>query len=320
MTTALEEKETATQQALMSQEETTSKVTTLEEEINSLKNQLGDKETVLAQTQEALTAAQQNQQELKQLKATLDEKSTALDQATSKVEELTTVAATVAGLKENSTALAGELESSKNAIAGLEQKLSQLQVEIDALKTERDQLLKKTMDSDKDGVSDADDACPDTPEETVVDNRGCEQDSDKDGVVDRLDLCADTAEGVTVNAMGCEDNKSILLKGVTFEFGTANLTESAQQSLMTTATIIKESSPEQRFEVAGYTDSTGAPERNQLISDQRATAVRTFLINQGVQDNLLVAKGYGQENPIADNATRKGRAQNRRVELHMIME
>ncbi len=120
--------------------------------------------------------------------------------------------------------------------------------------------------------------------------------------------------------MGCEDNKHILLKGVTFEFGTANLTESAQQSLMTTAAIIRQSSPEQRFEVAGFTDSTGAPERNQQISEQRAKAVRTFLIDQGVQENLLVPKGYGQENPIADNATRAGRALNRRVELHMSME
>ena len=224
-------------------------------------------------------------------------------------------------MKDNSTTLTSELESSKNAITELEQKVSQLQAEIDALKAERDQLLKKTMDSDKDGISDADDACADTPPEGgVVDNRGCEQDSDKDGIIDRLDLCADSAEGATVNTMGCADNEAILLKGVTFEFGTANLTESAQQSLMTTAAIIQQSSPGQKFEVAGYTDSTGAPERNQLISEQRAQAVRTYLIDQGVQENLLLPKGYGQENPVADNATRKGRAQNRRVELHMISE
>jgi len=223
-------------------------------------------------------------------------------------------------LKDNSTALTSELESSKNAITELEQKVSQLQAEIDALKAERDQLLKETLDSDKDGISDADDACADTIEGGVVDSRGCEQDSDKDGIFDRLDLCADTPEGVTANAMGCEDNKHILLKGVTFEFGTANLTESAQQSLMTAAAIIRQSSPDQRFEVAGYTDSVGAPERNQQISEQRAKAVRTFLINQGVQENLLVPTGYGQNDPIADNTTREGRALNRRVELHTTTE
>ncbi|MCI5143046.1 MAG: OmpA family protein, partial [Candidatus Electrothrix sp. ATG1] len=74
----------------------------------------------------------------------------------------------------------------------------------------------------------------------------------------------------------------------------------------------------QRFEVAGYTDSMGGPKRNQQISEQRAKAVRNFLIQQGIAKNLLVSKGYGQENPIADNNTPEGRAMNRRVELHQL--
>jgi len=317
---ALEEKETVTQQTLMAQEEATSKLTTLEEEINNLKTQLEEKETALAQTREALATAQQNQQELEQLKGALDEKSNALDQATTKIEELTTAAAAVADLQENTATLTKELEAGKSTITELEQKVSELQAEIDALKAEREQLLQKTMDSDKDGVSDAADACADTPEGAVVDDRGCEQDSDKDGIVDGLDLCADTAEGTTVDAMGCEGNENIVLKGVTFESGTANLTDSAQKSLIVTATILKQSAPEQQFEVAGYTDSIGDPALNLHISEQRAKAVRIFLIKQGVQANLLIPKGYGQENPIADNATREGRAKNRRVELHKITD
>ncbi|MGB5686532.1 MAG: OmpA family protein, partial [Candidatus Electrothrix sp.] len=68
----------------------------------------------------------------------------------------------------------------------------------------------------------------------------------------------------------------------------------------------------------GYTDSMGTPNRNQQISERRAETVRNFLIKQGIAANLLVSKGYGQENPIAINATPEGRAKNRRVELHQL--
>ncbi|MCI5122602.1 MAG: OmpA family protein, partial [Candidatus Electrothrix sp. AUS4] len=67
-----------------------------------------------------------------------------------------------------------------------------------------------------------------------------------------------------------------------------------------------------------YTDSVGSPKRNQQVSEQRAQAVRKFLVEQGIDGALLVSKGYGQENPIADNNSTEGRAMNRRVELHQI--
>jgi outer membrane protein OmpA-like peptidoglycan-associated protein len=62
----------------------------------------------------------------------------------------------------------------------------------------------------------------------------------------------------------------------------------------------------------------GSPRRNQQLSEQRARSVRSFLVAQGIAPNLLVSKGYGQDNPLADNGTVAGRAKNRRVELHQI--
>jgi len=78
--------------------------------------------------------------------------------------------------------------------------------------------------------------------------------------------------------------------------------------------------------VAGYTDNApiGARLRqegvdsNQVLSEKRAEAVREFLISRGVRPELVVAKGFGETNPVAPNTTAQGRAQNRRVELSII--
>lgn len=69
------------------------------------------------------------------------------------------------------------------------------------------------------------------------------------------------------------------------------------------------------MQVEGYTDSVGGADYNQKLSENRASAVRNFLVAQGVQMNNIEATGYGQRNPVADNGTAAGRAQNRRVQL-----
>ena len=225
-------------------------------------------------------------------------------------------AAMVSRLESKSSSLSDELAASRKTVAELEQKVSALQAEIDDLKKAREEEKKQTMDTDGDGVVDAVDACSDTPKGAVVDDRGCEKDSDGDGITDRLDLCGDTAQGVAVNSLGCPADSPIILERVTFRSGTAELTDVARKTLEKIARILKTSAPGQQFEVAGYTDSVGDPTLNLNISEKRAKAVRIFLIKQGVQANLLVPKGYGMENPIADNKTAEGRARNRRVELH----
>ncbi len=67
--------------------------------------------------------------------------------------------------------------------------------------------------------------------------------------------------------------------------------------------------------ITGYTDNTGAPDYNTKLSQQRAEAVRAYLISIGVDLNKIVATGAGDTKPIADNSTKEGRAKNRRVEI-----
>jgi OOP family OmpA-OmpF porin len=73
--------------------------------------------------------------------------------------------------------------------------------------------------------------------------------------------------------------------------------------------------PDVYFEVAGHTDSTGSAEANRTLSTLRAEAVRDYLLTKGVSADRLVAVGYGEKRPIADNNDPAGRAINRRVSL-----
>jgi OOP family OmpA-OmpF porin len=75
--------------------------------------------------------------------------------------------------------------------------------------------------------------------------------------------------------------------------------------------------PEMVIEVRGHTDSTGSKQHNQVLSQHRAESVLRYLKDHGVT-NSMTAKGYGQEMPIASNATAQGRQQNRRVSLRIV--
>lgn len=73
-----------------------------------------------------------------------------------------------------------------------------------------------------------------------------------------------------------------------------------------------------RIEIQAYTDSMGEAAYNQTLSEQRANSVRDYMIGKGIAANRMEAKGYGESRPVADNGTRDGRAENRRVELKII--
>jgi OOP family OmpA-OmpF porin len=157
-----------------------------------------------------------------------------------------------------------------------------------------------------------------------VDANGCSlpKDADSDGVVDGSDRCPNTPAGTRVGSDGCpvlfeENQVSVILEGVNFETNKATLLPTATEILDRVATTLV-ANPEVRVEVAGYTDSQGAAAYNQRLSQSRAESVRTYLMSKGVNENQLVARGFGEENPIAANTTAEGRAQNRRVELHKL--
>ena len=75
--------------------------------------------------------------------------------------------------------------------------------------------------------------------------------------------------------------------------------------------------PDISIEVQGHTDSRGNDSGNMRLSQQRADAVRQYLVNQGVASDRLTARGYGETTPIESNATNEGRAMNRPVEFHL---
>jgi outer membrane protein OmpA-like peptidoglycan-associated protein len=173
-------------------------------------------------------------------------------------------------------------------------------------------------DADRDGVTDARDICPGTSAGTKVDLFGCALDSDGDGVTDDKDACPGTVAGTTVDAKGCtslfQAGQPLILLGVNFETGKAVLLPESQGILDQVAQSLVDN-PDVNIEVGGHTDNVGAAAANLRLSQARAEAVRDYLISKGVEEGRLTAQGYGEEQPVADNATAVGRAANRRVEL-----
>lgn len=172
-------------------------------------------------------------------------------------------------------------------------------------------------DSDGDGVVDRLDRCPQTVSGATVDVRGCELDSDKDSIVDRLDRCPGTAAGARVDGRGCELEETIELRGVNFASSSARLVGESNRVLDEMAETLKRYST-MKVEVAGHTDSSGSRAFNKTLSQRRAEAVLNYLVSKGVPAANLTAKGYGPDQPVAENETRAGRAKNRRVELRIL--
>jgi outer membrane protein OmpA-like peptidoglycan-associated protein len=183
-------------------------------------------------------------------------------------------------------------------------------------------------DADGDGVCDGLDQCPNTPKGCRVDARGCPIDSDGDGVCDGIDQCPGTAKGLTVDAKGCpppppppayipEAKKELVLDKIFFETNSATLKPESSETLDKVAESLK-NFPDVNIQVAGHTDNTGSAAYNMKLSDKRAKAVMDYLVSKGVPASQLTAKGYGLTEPVADNKTAEGRAQNRRVGLRRV--
>ena len=114
----------------------------------------------------------------------------------------------------------------------------------------------------------------------------------------------DTARGLIVN-----------MSDVLFDTGKATLRPGAREKLARVAGILL-AYPDLRLSLGGHTDSTGSLSLNQRLSQQRAAAVREYLVTQGIKSNAIVeVEGYGPSQPVASNATPTGRQQNRRVEI-----
>ena len=110
---------------------------------------------------------------------------------------------------------------------------------------------------------------------------------------------------------------TIVLHNIYFEFDKNTLLQQSYKELLNLIELLREY-PKMKIEIQGHTDNQGSASYNQRLSEQRAKAVVDYLISHGIEAKRLGYKGYGKENPIADNSTEEGRATNRRVAFKIL--
>ena len=205
----------------------------------------------------------------------------------------------------------------------------------------------KVSDRDGDGINDIVDKCPDVP--GFVKYQGCPiPDTDGDGINDELDKCP-TVKGLAryqgcpipdTDADGLNDEEdrcptrpgplsnqgcpviakeiiekiNFAAKNVFFSTGSYKLLPKSFKSLDEVVNIMK-ADESLKIDIDGHTDAQGTDESNQVLSDNRAGAVKNYLTGKGVDASRLKSTGYGETKPVADNTTAAGRAKNRRTEM-----
>jgi len=140
------------------------------------------------------------------------------------------------------------------------------------------------------------------------------QDSDNDGVFDKDDKCPNTDKNFIVDKYGCPKTATL---DITFAPYKAELPSKSNKDIKNFASFLKQNKDYQVV-IYGYTDSLGDADANKILSQKRALAVQYALEKDGVKSTRLTSVGMGEENPIADNSTKEGRAKNRRIEVELI--
>lgn len=202
-----------------------------------------------------------------------------------------------------------------------------------------DRIAAVDTDADGDGIPVPGDQCPDTPEDLDrwLDDDGCPDfDNDLDGILDVDDKCPNSEE--VFNGFEDEDGCSDIATGpppapvdfigsqirisdrIRFVSGSAELLDSDKRILDSVVLVMRGHPTIKRFRIEGHTDNLGDREFNVDLAERRAWSVRAYLIEQGIEPARLFAKGYGSTRPVAPNTTEAGRAQNRRVEFHVIKD
>lgn len=181
--------------------------------------------------------------------------------------------------------------------------------------------VEKVVDMDGDGVLDVNDFCPTIKGSSSA--NGC-PDGDGDGVYDFVDKCPKAA-GLAIDG-GCpvikDAVKTLMTKamaGVQFDNGKATLIKKSLPILDEVAKVMM-ANPSYNLSIDGHTDNVGDPAKNLQLSEDRAKAVKAYLMGKGVAEGRMKATGYGDTKPKASNATTKGKAANRRVEFIISFE
>lgn len=181
----------------------------------------------------------------------------------------------------------------------------------------------KEKDSDGDGIPDTSDRCP---REWSDNPGGCPvPDDDGDGIMNRDDSCPDEAENYNKfkDKDGCPDERPAeidefngVIKGINFASGKAKIRKDSYKVLKRAIRVLNKY-PELRIEVSGHTDSVGSRTSNVDLSERRADAVKQYFVDAGIDASRIETKGLGPDEPIADNETKSGRADNRRIEFKL---
>lgn len=174
--------------------------------------------------------------------------------------------------------------SLRNEVEALKQRVSTLEGTVDQL----------SKDSDGDGVSDKFDKCPGTPAGTAVDGSGCP---------------IKFPEPVAQN----NATSGAYYAPIQFEFDSSVLKTESYSTLDKLAKELRDANGSVTLD--GYASAEGTEDYNMNLSNDRANAVKQYLVNAGVSASSITATGYGEANPVASNATEEGRVQNRRVEI-----
>lgn len=193
--------------------------------------------------------------------------------------------------------------------------------EDDCVDVKGTKIMKGCPDADGDGVADKDDECPTV--KGAKENKGCPwPDTDGDGVADKDDKCP-SVKGTVANN-GCPEVSDEAMKKlndygktILFNSGKSSFQKQTYPVLQAMSAILKEY-PTAKFSLEGHTDSDGKDAMNQKLSEDRAAAVKNYLIEQGIEASRLSSKGFGESMPVDSNKTAKGKANNRRVEVKLV--
>ncbi len=138
------------------------------------------------------------------------------------------------------------------------------------------------------------------------------KDSDKDGVPDKIDKCPNTPKGLVVNHYGCPVITTLRFN---FDFNKYKIKKIYYPQIKKIAEILK-ANPKLKIEIDGYTDDIGSKAYNLQLSLKRARALKNILVNvYKINPKRIVVKGFGEAYPLVPNTTSTNRALNRRVEI-----
>lgn len=175
-------------------------------------------------------------------------------------------------------------------------------------------------DADNDGITDEMDKCPSTPAGAEVDSMGCAKDSDNDGVADYMDHCPGTPNIHVVDHSGCTKyiaqniNKELVIK---FDNNQAVVKEAYLSEVKAIAVFLNKY-PQVDVTIEGHTSKIGSAAYNQQLSEKRAKAVATLLIDRyAIEQSRVKVKGYGESRLLDEGDTATAHKRNRRIVASM---